>query len=227
MGVIVWGEVPCTRLPRPMRSGEWAPHLSIPRTCGVPGAKSERTVGPRARRARAGTGSGMAGPTVGGDSAAASRWDLRAFAGSEEDHRQTGWRSAAARHPKRAGPSDSTSHSTSSDTGVRSGLLGFEPRFSTEPLRPWSNQAGATDDPPRPPLRRGYGPVEVLRQGPAWLTSSWMTWKRSWRDAACRSSARGFRISWRSAFHADRPSATQRVAKDRGTWRKPLPAGSG
>jgi RNA-directed DNA polymerase len=41
------------------------------------------------------------------------------------------------------------------------------------------------------------------------------------------SSARGFRISWRSAFHADRPSATQRVAKDRGTWRKPLPAGSG
>jgi hypothetical protein len=59
---------------------------------------------------------------------------------------------------KRAGPTHSTSHSAGPDAVVRSEVLGIEPRFSTETFCSWSSEAGSTDNPQRPSLRRGHGP---------------------------------------------------------------------
>ena len=81
------------------------------------------------------------------DPTTASRWHLSPGTGATKGHRQARWRSAVARHSKRARPPDPASHRSSPDADLRSELLGIELRFSTETFRSRSSQASATHHP--------------------------------------------------------------------------------
>ena len=62
---------------------------------------------------------------------------------------QTRWQSAAPRHSKRGGPTDSTSHLASLDPDLRSDVFGIELRVSTPTIRTRSDQADSDHDPKR------------------------------------------------------------------------------